>query len=145
MSDSNGSEDRLETGSVHIGSDLKKTEAAYEMLAVRNLAHRVYYQCLFVFVMIGCTLIAVVSVDPYRYYVPVASHLIAYAGVIAYLLVMLAMLTCTPDASTRFMLVVAVTLLLGITTGFLFGVNITLSSPNVHSVATAERSANRLL
>ena len=41
------------------------------MLAVRNLAHRVYYQCLFVFVMIKVPLIAVVSVDPCRYYVPV--------------------------------------------------------------------------
>lgn len=134
---SDNSDDRLETGSQYAGGDTKKSEAAYEMLSVRNLAHRVYYQCLFVFVVIGCTLVGVISADPYKYYVPVASHLIGYAGVITYLLVMLAMLTCSRDASTRFMLVIAVTLLLGVTTGFLFGINITLNSPNVQPVAGA--------
>lgn len=128
------SDDQLETG-VHVASgDVKKSDAVYEMLSVRSLAHRVYYQCLFVFLVIGCTLVAVVSTDPYKYYVPVASHLIAYAGVITYLLLLLAMLTCSRDASTRFLLVIAVTLLLGITTGFLFGINVTLSSPNVRAV-----------
>lgn len=121
---------RLESGSAY-ERDTKKSEAMHEMVSVRNLAHRVYYQCLFVFIIIGCSLVGVIGADPYKYYVPVASHLIAFAGVITYLLVMLAMLTCSRDASTRFMLVVAVTLLLGVSVGFVFGINLTLSSPNV--------------
>ena len=68
------------------------------------------------------------SQDPYKYYVPVASHLIGYGGVVVYALIMLALLTCGRDASTRFVLVITVTVLLGVSLGFLLGVNIALSA-----------------
>lgn len=122
---------RLEAGGMRSGmrsGDDKKTDAMHEMLSVRNLAHRVYYQCLCIFLMLGVFLIVIIAQNPYQYYVPVASHLIGYGGVVAYLLIMLAMLTCGRDASTRFGLVITVTMLLGVGLGFLFGINVTLSA-----------------
>ena len=118
---------RMEAGEPYSG-DAKRTDAMHEMLSVRNLAHRTYYQCLCIFMMIGITLVVVIAQNPYRYYVPVASHLIGYGGVVAYLLVMMALLSCGRDASTRFGLVITVTMLLGVGLGFLFGINITLSA-----------------
>jgi hypothetical protein len=115
--------------------DCKKSEAEYEMLAVRNLSHRAFYQCLVVFVVIGITLAVMVAQNPYKYYVPVASHLIGFGGVVMYCLIMLAMLTCSRDASTRFVLVVCVTLLLGLCIGFLTGVNVAIASPNLRGIA----------
>lgn len=41
--------------------DAKKTDAMHEMLHVRNLAHRTYYQCLCIFVIIGITLVVVIA------------------------------------------------------------------------------------
>lgn len=116
--------------------DLKKTAAMHEMVSVRNMAHRVYYQCVCVFATIGITLVVIVAMDPYKYYVPVASHFIAYAGIVTYLLIMLALLTCARDASTRFGLVIAVTMLLGVSVGFLFGINITLNSDKIQFYST---------
>ena len=72
-------------------SGTQEIQAEYEMLAVRNLSHRAFYQCLIVFVVIGITLAVVVAQDPYKYYVPVASHLIGFGGVVMYCLIMLAM------------------------------------------------------
>lgn len=137
MSDSDGEMRELRDlrARMHAEGDAKKTAAEHEMLAVRNLSHRAFWQCLVVFVCIGITLAVVVAQDPYRYYVPVASHLIGFGGVVVYCLIMLAMLTCARDASTRFVLVVCVTLLLGLCVGFLTGVNLAIASPNLRGVA----------
>lgn len=109
-------------------SDMKKTTAHNEMVSVRNLAHRVFYQCLCIFVAIGITLIVIVAKDPYQYASPVASNIIGYAGATLYLLLMFALLSCSRDASTRVVLIVAVTLFLGVCVGFLFALNVTLES-----------------
>lgn len=109
-------------------ADLKKTKAHNEMVSVRNLAHRVFYQCLCIFAVIGITLIVIVAKDPYQYASPVASNIIGYAGATLYALLMFALLSCSRDASTRVVLIIAVTLFLGVCIGFLFALNVTLQS-----------------
>lgn len=109
-------------------SDMKKTTAHNEMVSVRNLAHRVFYQCLCIFAVIGITLIVIVAKDPYQYASPVASNIIGYAGATLYALLMFALLSCSRDASTRVVLIIAVTLFLGVCIGFLFALNVTLES-----------------
>ena len=108
--------------------DLKKRNAHNEMVSVRNLAHRVFYQCLCIFAVIGITLIVIVAKDPYQYTSPVASNIIGYAGATLYALLMFALLSCSRDASTRVVLIIAVTLFLGVCMGFLFALNVTLQS-----------------
>lgn len=108
--------------------DMKKTNAHNEMVSVRNLAHRVFYQCLCIFVAIGITLVVIVAKNPYEYASPVASNIIGYAGATLYLLLMFALLSCSRDASTRVVLIIAVTLFLGVCMGFLFALNVTLQS-----------------
>ncbi len=108
--------------------DKKKTNAHNEMVSVRNLAHRVFYQCLCIFAVIGITLIVIVAKDPYQYTSPVASNIIGYAGATLYALLMFALLSCSRDASTRVVLIIAVTLFLGVCMGFLFALNVTLQS-----------------
>ena len=108
--------------------DLKKRNAHNEMVSVRNLAHRVFYQCLCIFAVIGITLIVIVAKDPYQYTSPVASNIIGYAGATVYALLMFALLSCARDASTRIVLIIAVTLFLGVCMGFLFALNVTLQS-----------------
>lgn len=108
--------------------DMKKTNAHNEMVSVRNLAHRVFYQCLCIFAVIGITLIVIVAKDPYEYTSPVASNIIGYAGATLYALLMFALLSCSRDASTRVVLIIAVTLFLGVCMGFLFALNVTLQS-----------------
>ena len=60
--------------------------------------------------------------------VPVASNIIGYAGATLYALLMFALLSCSRDASTRVVLIIAVTLFLGVCIGFLFALNVTLQS-----------------
>ena len=108
--------------------DMKKTRAHNEMVSVRNLAHRVFYQCLCIFAVIGVTLIVIVAKNPYQYASPVASNIIGYAGATLYALLMFALLSCSRDASTRVVLIIAVTLFLGVCIGFLFALNVTLQS-----------------
>lgn len=109
-------------------SDMKKTNARNEMVSVRNLTHRIFYQCLCIFVAIGVTLIVIVAKNPYQYTSPIASNIIGYAGATLYLLLMFALLSCSRDASTRVVLIIAVTLFLGVCVGFLFALNVTLES-----------------
>ena len=108
--------------------DMKKTNARNEMVSVQQLAHRVFYQCLCIFAVIGITLVVIVAEDPYKYASPVASNIIGYAGATLYVLLMFALLSCARDASTRVVLIIAVTLFLGVSIGFLFALNVTLQS-----------------
>lgn len=108
--------------------DMKKRNAHNEMVSVRNLAHRVFYQCLCIFAAIGITLIVIVAKNPYQYTSPVASNIIGYAGATLYALLMFALLSCSRDASTRVVLIIAVTLFLGVCCGFLFALNVTLQT-----------------
>ena len=112
--------------------DMKKTNAHNEMVSVRNLTHRVFYQCLCIFAVIGITLIVIVAKDPYQYASPVASNIIGYAGATLYALLMFALLSCSRDASTRVVLIIAVTLFLGVCIGFLFALNVTLQTRHVN-------------
>lgn len=109
-------------------ADQKKTNANNEMVDVRNLAHRLFFQCLFIFAVIGVSLVVVISKDPYKYASPVASNIIGYAGATAYLLLLFALLTCARDASTRIVLIVAVTMFLGMSVGFLFALNVSVQT-----------------
>lgn len=132
MSDSAGSD--MESGATASRSydgydeDMKKRNAHNEMVSVRNLAHRVFYQCLCIFAVIGITLIVIVAKDPYQYASPVASNIIGYVGATLYALLMFALLSCSRDASTRVILIIAVTMFLGVCIGFLFALNVTLQS-----------------
>lgn len=125
-----GSQTGLPTSQTYDGyeNDRKKTNAHNEMVSVRNLAHRVFYQCLCIFAVIGITLIVILAKNPYQYTAPVASNIIGYAGATLYALLMFALLSCSRDASTRVVLIIAVTLFLGVCLGFLFALNVTLQS-----------------
>lgn len=109
-------------------ADVKKNNAQKEMVDVRNLSHRLFFQCLFIFAIIGITLVVIISKNPYEYASPVASNIIGYAGAAAYLLLLFALLTCARDASTRVVLIVAVTMFLGMSTGFLFALNVSVQT-----------------
>ena len=128
----------LESGAVRCDDeDRKKTNAEHELIMVRAVVHRSYLQCLLIFIILGISLVVLVAVDPWRFYVPVASHLVGFGFIAAFLLLLLAMLTCSRDATSRYALVVSVTLYLGIVVGFVTGVSITLASGNVHALADA--------
>ena len=109
-------------------NDMKKTRDYAEMVGVRSLTTRIYWQCLFIFCIIGITLAVIIFRDPYAYTSPVASHLLAYGGASVYVLLMGALLTCSRDASTRLVLIVTVSCFLGLCVGFLLSLNITLQT-----------------
>lgn len=117
--------------------DRKKMNAEYELIMVRKVVHRSYLQCLIIFMALGISIIALVAQDPWRFYVPVASHLVGFGFITVFLLLLLAMLTCSRDATSRFALVVSVTLYLGVVVGFVSGVSIALASGNVHALEDA--------
>lgn len=113
-------------------NDMKKTQDYAEMVSVRSLTTRIYWQCMFIFCIIGVTLCVIIFQDPYSYTAPVASHLLAYGGATVYILLLGALLTCSRDASTRLVLVVTVSCFLGLCVGYILSLNVTLQSVQQH-------------
>lgn len=116
--------------------DLKKSQNYAEMVSVRSLTTRIYWQCVFIFCIIGITLTVIIFRDPYSYS-PVASHVLSFGGAIVYILLLGALLTCSQDASTRLVLIITVSIFMGLCIGFLLSLNITLQT-----VGTIETDEN---
>ena len=108
--------------------DLKKTQNYAEMVSVRALTTRIYWQCVFIFCIIGITLAVIIFRDPYSYASPIASHVLSFGGAIMYVLLLGALLTCSQDASTRLVLIITVSIFMGLCIGFLMSLNITLQT-----------------
>lgn len=116
--------------------DLKKSQNYAEMVSVRSLTTRIYWQCVFIFCIIGITLAVIIFRDPYSYTSPVASHVLSFGGAIVYILLLGALLTCSQDASTRLILIITVSIFMGLCIGFLMSLNITLQT--IATTGTAE-------
>lgn len=109
-------------------NDRKKTEDYADMVSVRALTTRIYWQCMIIFCIIGITLVVIISKDPYRYSSPAGASLLAYGGVTCYILLLGALITCSRNASTRLVLVVTVSTFLGACIGFILSMNVELQS-----------------
>ena len=127
-------EDSSENGSLDttLSEDgYKKVRAYHEMSQVHRLTRRIYFQCLFLLVVIGIFLLVFTVQSPFEKVSPVANNIMSYAGVGTFLILSFFAMTCgSENAQTKLVLIVLISAFLGSAAGFFIAMNVTVRDRN---------------
>lgn len=115
----------------------KKIKAYHEMSQVHRLTRRIYFQCLFLLVVIGIFLLVFTIQSPFGKVAPVANNIMSYAGVGTFLVLSFFAMTCgSENAQTKLVLIVLISIFLGSASGFFLAMNVTtrMDAPKYNDV-----------
>lgn len=120
-------EDQSDDASSQLTDDgYKKIKAYHEMSQVHRLTRRIYFQCLFLLVVIGVLLLVFTVQSPFGKVAPVANNIMSYAGVGTFLVLSFFAMTCgSENAQTKLVLIVLISIFLGSASGFFLAMNVT--------------------